>query len=94
MWIIKKNYSLSIVISTKKCEYESGFVKQGSIREHTLLLEAWVVNNIIVIANRCIKILLNVQYGQIIKIPYTRSENWYKKNISRTYGFTHEILCI
>lgn len=29
MWIIKKNYSLSIVISTKKYEYESGFVKQG-----------------------------------------------------------------
>ena len=41
-----------LVISAKKGEFESGFDKQGSTREHTLLLKALGVNNLIVIVNK------------------------------------------
>ena len=41
-----------LVISAKKGEFESGFDKQGSTREHTLLLKALGVNNLIVIINK------------------------------------------
>ena len=41
-----------LVISAKKGEFESGFDKQGSTREHTLLLKALGVNNLIVMVNK------------------------------------------
>ncbi len=41
-----------LVISAKKGEFESGFDKQGSTREHTLLLKALGVNDLIVIINK------------------------------------------
>ena len=41
-----------LVISAKKGEFEAGFDKQGSTREHTLLLKALGVNNLIVIVNK------------------------------------------
>lgn len=37
---------------SEKGEFESGFDKQGSTREHTLLLKALGVNNLIVMVNK------------------------------------------
>jgi len=41
-----------LVISAKKGEFEAGFDKSGSTREHTLLLKALGVNQLIVIVNK------------------------------------------
>ena len=41
-----------LVISAKKGEFEAGFDKSGSTREHTLLLKALGVNQLIVVVNK------------------------------------------
>lgn len=67
-----------LVISAKKGEFESGFDKQGSTREHTLLLKALGVNNLIVIVNKMDEESVNwskERYEQIKKLlkPFIHS---------------------
>ena len=89
-----------LVISAKKGEFESGFDKQGSTREHTLLLKALGVNNLIVIVNKMDEESVKwskERYDSIVKTlkPFLRSCGFDDKNVKWVpiSGLTGENLC-
>ena len=89
-----------LVISAKKGEFESGFDKQGSTREHTLLLKALGVNNLIVIVNKMDEESVKwskERYDSIVKTlkPFLHSCGFDDKNIKWVpiSGLTGENLC-
>ena len=91
-----------LVISAKKGEFESGFDKQGSTREHTLLLKALGVNNLIVMVNKMDEESVKwskERYDNIVKTlePFIRSCGFdTEKNVKwiPISGLTGENLCI
>ena len=90
-----------LVISAKKGEFESGFDKQGSTREHTLLLKALGVNNLIVMVNKMDEESVKwskERYDNIVKTlePFIRSCGFdTEKNVKwiPISGLTGENLC-
>ena len=91
-----------LVISAKKGEFESGFDKQGSTREHTLLLKALGVNNLIVMVNKMDEDSVKwskERYDNIVKTlkPFIHSCGFdVEKNVKwiPISGLTGENLCI
>ena len=91
-----------LVISAKKGEFESGFDKQGSTREHTLLLKALGVNNLIVMVNKMDEDSVKwskERYDNIVKTlkPFIHSCGFdVEKNVKWVpiSGLTGENLCI
>ena len=91
-----------LVISAKKGEFESGFDKQGSTREHTLLLKALGVNNLIVMVNKMDEDSVKwskERYDSIVKTlePFIRSCGFdVEKNVKwiPISGLTGENLCL
>ena len=91
-----------LVISAKKGEFESGFDKQGSTREHTLLLKALGVNNLIVMVNKMDEDSVKwskERYDNIVKTlkPFIHSCGFdIEKNVKwiPISGLTGENLCI
>ena len=91
-----------LVISAKKGEFESGFDKQGSTREHTLLLKALGVNNLIVMVNKMDEESVKwskERYDNIVKTlkPFIHSCGFdVEKNVKwiPISGLTGENLCI
>ena len=91
-----------LVISAKKGEFESGFDKQGSTREHTLLLKALGVNNLIVMVNKMDEDSVKwskERYEEIVKLlkPFIHSCGFdIEKNVKwiPISGLTGENLCI
>ena len=91
-----------LVISAKKGEFESGFDKQGSTREHTLLLKALGVNNLIVMVNKMDEDSVKwskERYDKIVKTlkPFIHSCGFdVEKNVKwiPISGLTGENLCI
>ena len=91
-----------LVISAKKGEFESGFDKQGSTREHTLLLKALGVNHLIVMVNKMDEDSVKwskERYDNIVKTlkPFIHSCGFdVEKNVKwiPISGLTGENLCI
>ena len=91
-----------LVISAKKGEFESGFDKQGSTREHTLLLKALGVNNLIVMVNKMDEESVKwskERYDNIVKTlkPFIHSCGFdVEKNVKwiPISGLTGENLCV
>ena len=91
-----------LVISAKKGEFESGFDKQGSTREHTLLLKALGVNNLIVMVNKMDEESVKwskERYDSIVKTlkPFIHSCGFdEEKNVKwiPISGLTGENLCL
>ena len=91
-----------LVISAKKGEFESGFDKQGSTREHTLLLKALGVNNLIVMVNKMDEESVKwskERYDSIVKTlkPFIHSCGFdVEKNVKwiPISGLTGENLCL
>ena len=91
-----------LVISAKKGEFESGFDKQGSTREHTLLLKALGVNHLIVMVNKMDEESVKwskERYDFIVKTlkPFIRGCGFdIEKNVKwiPISGLTGENLCV
>ena len=91
-----------LVISAKKGEFESGFDKQGSTREHTLLLKALGVNHLIVMVNKMDEESVKwskERYDNIVKTlkPFIHSCGFdVEKNVKwiPISGLTGENLCV
>lgn len=91
-----------LVISSKQGEFEAGFDKQGSTREHTLLLKALGVNNLIVMVNKMDEASVNwskERYDDIVKKlkPFIHKCGFdTEKNVKwiPISGLTGENLCV
>ena len=91
-----------LVISAKKGEFESGFDKQGSTREHTLLLKALGVNHLIVMVNKMDEDSVKwskERYDNIVKTlkPFIHSCGFDVENNVKWIpisGLTGENLCV
>ena len=91
-----------LVISAKQGEFEAGFDKQGSTREHTLLLKALGVNNLIIMVNKMDEASVNwskERYDDIVKKlkPFIHKCGFdTEKNVKWVpiSGLTGENLCI
>ena len=91
-----------LVISAKQGEFEAGFDKMGSTREHTLLLKALGINNLIIMVNKMDEASVNwskERYEDIVKKlkPFIHRCGFdTEKNVKWVpiSGLTGENLCI